>query len=236
MTGIPFPPLAEGEFIRRLNRFEAEVRMGGTVERVHVPSPGRLTTAVGEGTPCLLKYDSNPRRKLRYSLYISRPAGHWVVIDSLAANRLMKAVLRDLGLPGLGADRIREVRAEGKWGNSRFDFVVAAGDGSVHLVEVKAVNDAEGGVARFPDAPTVRGARHVQELAEFQRLALGQAWIVFVILRDDARIFQPHRVIDPVFAGALEEAVGAGVQAWAAWSDIGPSGMAFRRWTRWVPG
>ncbi|MBX6395625.1 MAG: DNA/RNA nuclease SfsA [Alicyclobacillaceae bacterium] len=232
---IEFPPLIPGTFLRRLNRFEAEVLIEEEVHRVHVPSPGRLTTAVAGGTACLLRYDSNPRRKLPYSLYVSRPEGHWVIIDSMVANHLMKKVLSEHGLPGLPSAELREIRAEPKWGHSRFDFVATDRQGGVHLVEVKAVNDAEDGVARFPDAPTARGVRHVRELQRVQEEGVGYAWIFFVVLRDDAAVFAPHEAIDPAFALALRQAVEKGVRAWAVWSDIGAAGMKFKGWSAWVP-
>ncbi|MDI3257047.1 MAG: DNA/RNA nuclease SfsA [Kyrpidia sp.] len=234
-TAIVFPPLVSGMFLRRLNRFEGEVEVAGEVVRVHVPSPGRLTTAVEPGVSCLLARTAGPGNKLPYRLYITRPGGHWVVIDSLAANRMMKQVLAREGLPGLPAGRLRKLRTEPRWGSGRFDFAVTDDQGGVHFVEVKAVNDAEAGVARFPDAPTARGARHVRELQALQESGSGQGWVMFVILRDDAATFAPHRGIDPGFALALEKAVGAGVQAWAVWSDIGGEGMRFKRWTPWRP-
>ncbi|ADG07292.1 DNA/RNA nuclease SfsA [Kyrpidia tusciae] len=235
-TGIEFPPLVEGVFLRRLNRFEAQVEVEGVTVRVHVPSPGRLTTAVAPGMPCFLASTPGAGRKLPYRLFMTRPEGHWVVIDSLVANRMIKQMLNREGLPGLSAGRIRQWRPEPRWGHGRFDFEVIDEEGMRHLIEVKSVNDAEDGVARFPDAPTVRGARHLRELVELQRLGAGRGWALFVVLREDAEDFAPHRAIDPAFAEALGDAARAGVEVWAIWSDIGPKGMWLKGWTPWRPG
>ena len=110
-------------------------------------------------------------------------------------------------------------------GRSRFDFLARRRDGEEILVEVKSVTLVEGGVAYFPDAPTVRGRRHVEELEAHVR-AGGAALVFFVLQRDDARVVRARKETDPRFALALKSAKRAGVLLRGARFRLGPSGRA----------
>ena len=141
----------------------------------------------------------------------------------LAANRLAEGLLHDGAVAGIG--RPVELRREVRVGSSRFDFRVRPRRGRPILVEVKSVTLVEGGVARFPDAPSERATRHVRELAAHAR-AGGRAAILFVVQRGDACRVEPHRGIDPAFAEALADARRAGVRLRAAAFRLTAGGQA----------
>ena len=102
------------------------------------------------------------------------------------------------------------VRREVTWGHSRFDFALDTDERHPTLVEVKSVTLVEGGIGRFPDAPTQRGARHVRELTRWARGGR-RALVLFSVQRDDARYVCPNPVTDPELTDALAGARQAGV-------------------------
>jgi sugar fermentation stimulation protein A len=153
----------------------------------------------------------------------AEPSGTWVSVDTNLPNRLAEELLRSGGVRGIGKNW--EMRREVRRGGSRFDFLLRPPRGREMLVEVKSVSLVEDGLALFPDAPTSRGTRHVQELAEVARSG-GRAAVLFIVQRDDARAVSPHRVIDPEFTRALIAARQAGVLVRAARYRLSAAGRA----------
>lgn len=195
-----------GVFIARPNRFVAYVDVGGEKVICHVKNTGRLKELLLPGAEVLVKRADNPQRKTPYDLLSVYKGAQLVNIDSHAPNRLFAE-----WLPGSGywAD-ITGIKPESKWGNSRFDFRLEAGGQSVY-VEVKGVTLEQGGVAMFPDAPTLRGVKHVNELAECT--AQGhRAAIVFIIQMKGVDCFRPNDRMHPEFGTALRAAAGQGVE------------------------
>lgn len=204
------PSLVAGRFLRRENRFRAAVHVAGEEVAAHVPSPGRLTELLVPGASVWVTPRDGAYRRTPCDLLLVEHDGVLVSIDSRLPNALYAEALRS-GRAGVGAyDR---VAAEVRLGASRIDFRLDGPQGACWL-EVKSVTLVEDGVARFPDAPTARGRRHVQELVAARRSGAGAA-IVFVVQRPDARTFAPHHRNDPAFAAALCEAAGAGVSVHA---------------------
>ena len=207
------PPLVAGRFVRRDNRFRVTVEVEGEPAAAHLPNSGRLTELLTPGRACWLAGFDDPRRKTRFDLVLVEYAGVLVSVDAQLPNGLFAEALAAGRLePFRGTARFeREVQL----GESRLDFWLR-GPAGVCWVEVKSVTLVEGGVARFPDAPTARGVRHLAELtAAVERGE--QAAVVFVIQRPDARCFTPHDRADAAFGAALREAksAGVGVYAWA---------------------
>lgn len=201
-----------GQFVRRLNRFSAEVVIGEeAIVPVHIPSSGRMAELLVPGAEIGLLYRSSSRRKTRYTAAFVAHESTLVSIDSHLPNRLVGLWLRQGRIKELAP--VQAVTAEVGFGSSRFDFLVSTRDGDC-LVEVKSVTLVENGVARFPDAPTDRGARHVRELVEAKQAGL-MGCILFVVQRDDARLFTPNSVTDPGFAAAVREAAAAGISVYA---------------------
>jgi len=208
---VKLPLLIAGRFVRRDNRFRVTVESEGQPVAVHLPNSGRLTELLIPGRPCWLVPCSGPRRKTRFDLKLVEYADVLVSVDARLPNHLFAEALK-AGRLAPFQDYVhfeREVRL----GDSRLDFRLSMPDG-VCWVEIKSVTLVEEGAACFPDAPTARGARHVQELTT----AVGrgeQAAIVFIVQRPDARCFVPHDSADPAFGAVLREAASAGVGVYA---------------------
>jgi sugar fermentation stimulation protein A len=209
---VRLPPLVAGRFVRRDNRFRVAVRVGREQVAAHLPNSGRLTELLVSGRSCWLTEFDSPHRKTRFDLTLVEFAGRLVSVDARLPNALFAEALAAEELePFQGYDRCeREVRL----GESRLDFRLS-GPAGVEWVEVKSVTLVEDGIAHFPDAPTVRGARHVRELVATVRSG-EKAAVVFVIQRPDARSFVPHDEADVAFGIVLRDAAeaGVGVYAW----------------------
>ncbi len=209
----------EGIFVRRVNRFRAEVRAGRKNLAVHVAHSGRLGELLVPGNRVLLIPAAGAERKTSHDLLLAgRPDGRgWVCVDARVPNKLMKEALEAGRLPGFeGFSRISpEPRVPG----GRLDFCLTGEGVRPCWIETKCVTLVEEGVARFPDAPTIRGARHLRHLIGRAR-AGGRSAVLFIIARPDARSFSPNEKNDPLFAETLREAVSAGVTARALKCDV----------------
>ena len=198
--------MTEGIFVRRRNRFIAEVMVDGQCEAVHVRNTGRLKELFVENVLVLLEPASNPERKTRFSLVCVRKKEQWVNVDSSAPNQIVEEMVRS---DRLFSD-VTYIRREKTFGNSRFDLYVEHGE-QKHFIEVKGVTLEAGGAARFPDAPTERGIKHIRELIEAKKQGF-LASIVFVIQMKGISYFEPNKENHPEFARVLKEANDAGVE------------------------
>jgi sugar fermentation stimulation protein A len=213
---VRLSPLVSGRFVRRDNRFRVAVRIGGEQVAAHLPNSGRLTELLVAGRPCWLTEFDSPHRKTRFDLTLVAHAGRYVSVDARLPNALFVEAFAAGELePFRGYDRCRR---EVRLGESRLDFRLS-GPAGVAWVEVKSVTLVEDGIARFPDAPTVRGARHVRELADAVQGG-AEAAVVFVIQRPDARAFAPHDEADAAFGVAVREAAEAGVGVYACVCEV----------------
>lgn len=203
---MKYEGMIEGRFVRRRNRFIAEVMIDGSVEAVHVRNTGRLKELFIEGVPVLLLPAANPERKTKYSLICVRKKGLWVNVDSTAPNQIVEEMVRE----GRLFSDITYIKREKTFGNSRFDLYLEHGSQG-HYIEVKGVTLEMDGVARFPDAPTERGIKHIRELIEAKRQGY-LASIIFIIQMKGIRAFGPNWKNHPDFAEALREAAAAGVE------------------------
>jgi len=199
--------------VRRENRFRVAVEVAGEVVSAHLPNSGRLGELLIPGRPCWLATFDSSHRKTRFDLALVAYAGALVSVDARRPNDLLYEALEAGRLPRFAGYPVieREVRQ----GSSRLDFRLRGQDGTC-WVETKSVTLVEDGVARFPDAPTLRGARHVRELIALVQGGSAAA-VVFVVQRPDARAFAPHCKADPEFTATLREAKRAGVDI-CAWS------------------
>ncbi|MCP4540977.1 MAG: DNA/RNA nuclease SfsA [Chloroflexi bacterium] len=219
---VKFPPLIAGRFVRRDNRFRVAVEIKGEHVAAHLPNSGRLTELLTPGRPCWLSEFDIPQRKTRFDLVLVKYADTLISMDARLPNALFAEALASGQLePFQDYDCVeREVRV----GKSRLDFRLRGADG-VCWVEVKSVTLVEEGVARFPDAPTARGVRHLGELSTMVGEGDGAA-VVFIVQRSDARRFVPHDRADPDFGVALREAAGAGVGVYAWTCEVSQQAIA----------
>lgn len=199
--------LIEGTFVERRNRFVGIVDVQGRPQAVHITNTGRMKELLIPGTPVLLKPAGDPRRKTQFTLYMVLKDSLWVALDSIAANVLVYQALVARKLPMFTG--YHSVRREVSFGQSRFDAVLWGGEKTCYI-EVKCCTLVVDGEARFPDAPTERGRKHVEELAGAVQAGHDGA-IIFVAQREDVQRFHPHDATDPEFGRALRNAYDAGV-------------------------
>jgi len=198
----------EAFFLERPNRFLALVALGEERAEAHVPDPGRLEELLVPGARVRLRPAERKGRRTAWDLIgVQCPEG-WVNVDSRLPNLLFAEALRERRLEEFaGTDRITP---EYRYGGSVLDFLLE-GKGPPCLVEVKGCTLAAKGVALFPDAPTSRGTRHLEEL--MRAAAEGyRACAVFVVKHPGARSFAANAATDPLFAETLGRAASAGVE------------------------
>lgn len=209
-----------GRFLDRPNRFIAHVEVDGTVQVCHVKNTGRCKELLRPGTTVYVEGAApGSARKTQFDLVAVEKGPLLINLDSQAPNRAAGEFLRAGGLFGPPA----LVRPETKWGTSRFDFYVEAG-GQKIFVEVKGVTLERDGLALFPDAPTQRGVRHLEELAACLQQGY-RAAALFVIQMKGVRAFAPNEETHPAFAAALRSARDAGVALYAMDCRVQPDCM-----------
>ena len=211
--------IVEGRFLDRPNRFIAQVMLDGRTETVHVKNTGRCRELLVKGAKVYLEKSDNNARSTAYDLVAVEKGDRTVNMDSQAPNKAAEEWLRGGGL----FPDVTMVRPETKFGNSRFDFYVETNQEKI-FIEVKGVTLEEEGVVRFPDAPSDRAVKHVEELVEAKQNGY-RVFVLFVIQMDGVRYFTPNRQTHPEFAKALCKAAEAGVEVLAYDCRVTPDSM-----------
>lgn len=193
-------------FLDRPNRFIAHVQLGGQVETVHVKNTGRCKELLIPGTTVILEESQNPARKTKYDLICVNKAGRWINMDSQIPNKAAKEWIEKGNLFSGGV----HVQTEKKYGNSRFDLYVEDGERKA-FIEVKGVTLEEQNIARFPDAPTLRGIKHMEELIQAKNDGY-EAYLLFVIQMKGIEWFEPNWKTHAAFGETLRKAHNAGVK------------------------
>lgn len=215
--------MVEGTFLRRPNRFIAHVEIGGKEEVVHVKNTGRCAELLQQGARVFLQASSNPERKTGWDLIGVEKGQRLVNMDSQIPNAVVKEWLENGNL----FHDIMRIKPETTYGGSRFDFYVEA-DGKKCFIEVKGVTLEEDGVVRFPDAPSERAVKHVNELAEAVKEGY-EAYVFFVIQMSGVRYFTPNMDTHPAFGEALRKAVAAGVHVMAYDCHVTKNSISLRQ-------
>jgi len=207
-----YPRLSGGTLIKRYKRFLADVRLkGGKAETVFCPNSGSMIGLSEPGTPVLLSPAHDPDRKTRWTLEAVKAGRVWVSVNTHLTNRLAGAIV-ERGLAGGSLKGLRIVRPEVAVGNSRLDYLLEDFKGRQTYLEVKSVTLRIGNEARFPDAVTARGARHLSELSRIAVEGRAGAVMLFMVQRSDCDCFATADHIDPEYGQALRDALGAGVK------------------------
>lgn len=194
-----------GRFLERPNRFIAYVEIAGRKEKVHVKNTGRCRELLVPGTEVYLEKSDNESRSTAYDLVAVKKQERIVNMDSNAPNKAVEEWLLKKEL----FKEVTLVRPETTYGNSRFDFYVESGERKA-FVEVKGVTLENDNVVSFPDAPSERAVKHVQELIQAKKEGY-EAYIIFVVQMKDVDFFEPNEKTQPEFAAVLKEARRAGV-------------------------
>ena len=203
--------VVDGIFLERPIRYLARVEIDGQEIKAHVPDPGRLPGLMIRGRRVRLVYNPGPKRKTDYSLVLVRHGDIWVSVYPAFANKVVENELAHGSLSCLNG--FESFNREVKCGESRFDFQLEFLDVKA-FVEVKSVSLVEGGVGKFPDAPTQRGVKHLKELIALRRKGY-RAAVLFVSQRSDARSIISNDQIDPLFGEWLRKAHLASVELYA---------------------
>jgi sugar fermentation stimulation protein A len=203
--------LIPARFIKRDTRFSATVIVDGKKQYVHVPNSGRLgEILIPDREVFLLPAEgAGAERKTGYTLAMARYGAGYVSLEAAKAN--------DLFFEALAERKIYEFRnfkvkgREKRLGMSRIDFLLEGKDGSEIYAEVKSVSLVIDRLALFPDSPTIRGRKHVEELIRECKKGRRSA-VVFVVQREDADCFSPNDAEDPEFGKSLRKAFGEGIK------------------------
>lgn len=198
------------------------MELDGEIVRAHLPNTGRCKELLIDGATVYLKPSDNPNRKTKYSLYLVENNGALVAMFSQQANKIVFDAIKDGKIKELSGYSILE--SEKTIGNSRIDIYLANEDSSNDdsdsadpkiidetYVEVKSVTLIKDGVAQFPDAPTERGRKHLEELISLKKEGI-RAVVFFLIEHPNGNSFKPNWENDPKFSQTLNKAYNAGVE------------------------
>jgi sugar fermentation stimulation protein A len=206
-----------GIFLRRPNRFIAYVNVSGNEVICHVPNTGRLRELLVPGAEVMISHHPSPSRKTQYELRMVKKDSNWISIDSQLPNSLAyEAIATDVIQELQG---YTEIRREVTYQNSRFDLQLLGED--ICYVEVKGVTLERAGWSYFPDAPTERGRKHIDELVHAVKCGY-RSVLLFVIQVEYANGFSPNAVTDPAFAEKVRSAYENGVEVLAYRCYISP--------------
>jgi sugar fermentation stimulation protein A len=201
-----------GSFLERPNRFLVIFRTHEIEKKAHLRDPGRLKELLIPGVKLLLRKALNPdSRKTKYDVIAVWSKGIWILINSGFHSDMAVELLESRLVPEFLDYKVK--KREFTFGKSRIDFLLSRGEEKM-LLEVKGCTLVEEGLAKFPDAPTERGKRHVEELIGAKSKGMNSA-VLFLITREDALIFAPNWVMDPAFSGVLSQAQQKGVKVTA---------------------
>lgn len=196
----------KGKFISRPNRFIANVEIMGKKEVVHVKNTGRCKELLTAGATVFCEKSNNPNRKTQYDLISVYKGERLINMDSQAPNKVFYEYLQS----GKCYKDLTYIKGEYTYGDSRIDFYCES-EKEKFLIEVKGVTLENDGVVMFPDAPTLRGIKHIDELIKAKENGYRTA-VAFVIQMDNIKYFTPNKATHKDFADALKRAEKAGVE------------------------
>lgn len=212
------------KFLERPNRFIARVDLNGTIETVHVKNTGRCRELLIPGVLVVLEKSDNPLRKTQYDLIaVYKEKLGWVNIDSQVPNAVVKEWLES----GKSCfENITFIKPECKYGNSRVDFYLECGQRKI-FIEVKGCTLEIDGEGYFPDAPTERGVKHLNELTKAV-LEGYESYLAFVIAMPKVTDVKPNVKMHREFGEAYDEAVKCGVKVLNLQCDVTPDSIAIK--------
>lgn len=201
--------LITGKFIERPNRFTVLFNTDKKIDKAHLRDPGRLKELLIPGIPLLLRPARNTtKRKTKYDVIAVLNRDIWVFINSGFHSDIAAELIESRLVDEFKGYSVK--KREYTFGKSRLDFLLS-NHNSIMLLEVKGCTLVENGLAKFPDAPTTRGKRHLEELMLAKSEGLNAA-VLFLIMREDAMEFTPNWEMDPDFSDTLTDAYKKGVE------------------------
>ena len=214
---MKYENVVAGTFVRRRNRFVAEVMINDSLETVHVKNTGRMGELLFSDAKVALTCSDNPNRKTKYDLIsVYKESLGWVNIDSQAPNKVVGE--------WLATKDYTFIKPEYKYGDSRLDFYMEKGE-EKYLMEVKGCTLEIDGIGYFPDAPSERAVRHVKELIHAKKQGY-HCILAFVIAMPNVSVVRPNMSTHPAFGEVLEEALRNGVDVWYLTCQITPDSIS----------
>ena len=212
--------IQKARFLKRPNRFIAHIDIDGKTEVCHVKNTGRCRELLTENATVFVQESDNPNRKTKYDLISVLKGEKLINMDSQIPNKVFGEWAQTSGFFG----DIKLLKAEKTFENSRFDFYIETDNDKI-FVEVKGVTLEQDGVVMFPDAPTERGVKHINELCRCIDNGY-KAYIFFIIQMDNVKYFTPNRKTHPQFADALKAAAEKGVGVYALDCKVSENSIA----------
>ena len=200
------------KYVSRPNRFTVEFKNNDTIDLAHLHDPGRLKELLIEDTDMLIKYIPTYKitgRKTKYDVIGIKYHNNWILVNSSYHNKLVDEIIKNREIDYLKNFHI--FKPEYTYGNSRLDFLLKDEKDNDLFLEVKGCTLVIDNMAKFPDAPTKRGKKHVEELIKISKKDMKSA-IIILILQNDANIFSPNYETDKDFSDTLKEAYANNVK------------------------
>ena len=220
---MKYSHIEQAVFLERPNRFIAYVEQAGKREICHVKNTGRCRELLLPGAKIYIQRQSNPARKTPFDLIAVKKGERLINMDSQAPNKVTAQWLRKGGF--CSPDAL--IKPECRYGNSRFDFYIEDGPRKIFM-EVKGVTLEEEGIVRFPDAPTLRGVKHLEELIAAHTAGY-ETGVCFIVQMEGMDHVEPNDATHPAFGEALRRAARAGVDVLALECGVEPGQLTARR-------
>lgn len=215
-------PLIKGKLIKRYKRFLADIELeNGNVVVAHCTNSGTMKSCLETGADVFLSPAENPNRKTKFTWEMIKINNKWVGINTGNPNKIAYNALKNGTIAGLTG--FTEVTREVKWGNSRIDLM-ASNERETCFIEVKNVSMKDGKYAKFPDAVTSRGHKHLTTLIEIKQQGL-RAVMLYVVQRTDVETFTIAHEIDPNYACTLQKAIENGVEIFVVQTEVLPDSI-----------
>ncbi|MGY3778418.1 DNA/RNA nuclease SfsA [Isobaculum melis] len=216
---VQYGQVVSATFIERPNRFVAICEVNGQAETVHVKNTGRCKELLIPGVEVFLEEANATTRKTKYDLIAVMKKGQLINIDSQVPNKIFaEAIKKTPTLPTLKGN-IQVLQKEVTYGQSRFDFYFETDQAEKGFVEIKGMTLEENGVVSFPDAPTLRGLKHVNELG----LAMTEGYlgfVVFIVQMNQATYATINENMQPALKLAIQTMMAEGLQVLAYTCEV----------------
>lgn len=223
---MKYEKIVPAKFISRPNRFVAQVLLNGEEVSVHVKNTGRCRELLVPDSVVYLEDFTyrQGKRKLLYDLIAVKKGNLLINMDSQAPNKVVREALENGSIKLPGMSELTIIRPEKVYGDSRFDFYVEDENNEKGFVEVKGVTLENDGIASFPDAPTERGVKHLNELVTAMKNGY-HSYVMFVIQMSGMKMFTPNDATHREFGDALRYAAEKGVHILAYECAVTPDSL-----------
>jgi len=208
---IYLPYDKKGIFIERKNKFLGLIEFNKKILEAHIHDPGRLENILFKGNEILFNLIDNEKRKTKYEILFGKYKNHYVLINSKFHNKIAEKLIINGKVDEI--KNIKSIKREFRIDNSRLDFLVINENGEEFYIEVKGSTLERDGIAYFPDAPTSRGAKHLDELCKILKQNKKSILIILVSIKD-AYYFSPNRDIDENFYKKFISCINLGLKVY----------------------